>query len=163
MPRADAQYPRAQMTAEQHRRVLVVDDDPEVRRILSAALTSRGLLVDEAADGEAALSALRENTYSVVLLDLLMPALDGFGVLDVLQAEPMPSPPVVLVLTGADRQIVERLDPQRIHGIVRKPFDAHELGALVVACSNIRGRGPFEAMAIATMISGAPFLAWLWK
>ena len=146
---------------DQHKQVLIVDDDPEVRKIISTALAPHGLVVHVARDGQEALNCLRENTYAVVLLDLLMPRLDGFGVLDALQGEGMQSPPVVLVLTGADRGVVERLDPQRIHGIVRKPFDSQELASLIVACSEIRGRSAFGTMAIATLVSGAPFLAWL--
>jgi CheY-like chemotaxis protein len=146
---------------DQHRRVLIVDDDPDVRKLIKSALAPHGLIVDSASDGEEALSCLRENTYAVILLDLLMPKVDGFGVLAALKTDGMQSPPVVLVVTGADRTVVERLDPQRIHGVVRKPFDADDLATLIVACSEIKGRGSFGTMAIATLVSGAPFLAWL--
>lgn len=149
------------MATEQHRRVLVVDDDSDVRTILSSVLVPHGLVVDVAANGSEALALLREHTYAVVLLDLLMPQLDGFGVLDALQAETMQSPPVVLVLTGADSNVVDRLDPQKIHGLIQKPFDPKDLADLVLACSDIKGRGAFGTMAIATMISGAPLLVWL--
>ncbi len=123
-------------------------------------LRQRSLVVDEAADGNEALEQLRKNSYAVILLDLLMPKVDGFAVLEAMQAAEVQSPPVVLVMTGADRPIVERLDSQRIHGIVRKPFDAPELVDLVVACVEIKGRGTFETMALA-VISGAPLLAFL--
>ena len=148
---------------EQHKRVLVVDDDSEVRRILTTALTPLGLLVDGASDGAEALDFLREKSYAVVLLDLLMPHVDGFDVLDALKTDGLQSPPVVLVLTGADRSVVDRLDAQRIHGVVRKPFDPPELASLVRACSDVRSRNTFGTMAIATIVSGAPFLAWLMK
>ncbi len=69
--------------------------------------------------------------------------------------------PVVLVVTGADRRALAQLDAQRIHGIVRKPFDSEELASLVVACAEIRSRLNLGTMAIATMIAGSPFLAWL--
>jgi CheY-like chemotaxis protein len=145
---------------DQHKRVLIVDDDPDVRKLITFALTPYGLIVDSAGDGEEALGYLRENAYAVILLDLLMPKLDGFGVLAAMKTDGMQSPPVVLVVTGADRTVVERLDPERIHGIVRKPFDAEDLATLIVACSDIKGRGSFGTMAIATLVSGAPFLAW---
>ena len=144
-----------------HRQVLIVDDDPDVRKLLTSALEPQGIVVHSASDGEEALTCLRENAYAVIILDLLMPKLDGFGVLAAMQTDVMQSPPVVLVLTGADRATVERLDPQRIHGIVRKPFDAQELASLIIACSEIKGRNTFGTMAIATLVSGAPFLAWL--
>jgi CheY-like chemotaxis protein len=153
---------RAQhMPTEAHRRILVVDDDHEVRRILTGALEKRGLIVHSAADGKEALELMAENAYGVVLLDLLMPEINGFDVLKWLQTTEMPSPPVVLVLTAAENDVLERLDPKRIHGLVRKPFDPDDLASLIVACSDIKGRGTFGTMAIATVLSGAQFLAWL--
>ena len=143
----------------QQRRVLVVDDDATIRALLGSVLRRRDLEVDEAADGAEALDLLRQNSYAVVLLDLLMPNVDGFGVLDELGSAI--STPVVLVITGADRSLIKQLDPQRIHGVVRKPFDSEDLADVVVACAEIRSRRPFEAMAISAMIAGGPFLAWL--
>jgi DNA-binding response OmpR family regulator len=146
------------MTAQQ-KRVLVVDDDESIRELLGSILGRHDLVVDVASDGRKALDLLKENAYSVVLLDLLMPDVDGFAVLKELPSAI--STPIVLVITGADRSAIERLDPQRIHGVVRKPFDAEELAALVVTCAEIRSRGAFETMAISAMIAGGPFLAWL--
>lgn len=146
---------------EQNKRILVVDDDPEIRNLLSSTLSPLGLLVDTASDGEEALDHLREHSYAVVLLDLVMPHVDGFDVLNAVHTDTLPSPPVVLVITGADRSIVDKLDGSRIHGIIRKPFDPTDLGSLVLACSEIKSRGAFGTMAIATIVSGAPFLAWL--
>ncbi len=150
------------MTTETHNRVLVVDDDEDVRKILIAVLEKRRLTVHVAADGREALHLLAENTYAVVILDLLLPGIDGLDLLRQLQSADMPQPmPVVLVLTGAPNEIVERLDPQRIHGLIRKPFDPEELAGLTLACAEIKRRGPFPAMAIATLVSGAQLFAWL--
>ncbi len=143
---------------DRQKRVLVADDDADIRELLGAILRRRGLIVDEAANGQEALDLLKEKPYAVVLLDLLMPHVDGFAVLETLRSAS--EPPVVLVITGSDRSVVERLDTQRIHGSIRKPFDPEEVADLVVACAEIRGRNPFEAMAMA-MIAGGPFLAWL--
>jgi CheY-like chemotaxis protein len=144
----------------EHKRILVVDDDPGVRELLSSVLVEYGLTVDEAEDGEVAIALLREHRYSVVLLDLLMPKVDGFAVLEALERE-TEDLPVVLVITGAERATIAQLDSQRIHGIVRKPFDVQELGSLVSACAEIRGRSAFETMAIATIVAGGPLLALL--
>ena len=149
------------MSAEQQKRVLVVDDDPVIRRQLVWTLQRHSLTVDEAGDGVEALALIKENQYAVILLDLLMPMLDGFGVLKTLDGPSLSSPPVVLVITGADRRAIDHLDPQRIHGIVRKPFDPEELASLVVACAEIRSRNAFGTMAIATAIAGGPLLALL--
>ena len=143
------------------KRVLVVDDDAEIRGLLVAVLQRHGLLIDVAADGEEAMNLLRASHYAVVLVDLMMPRIDGFQLLDLMSGPDAISSPVVLVITAADRATIERLDTQRIHGIVRKPFDPEEIARLVVACAEIKSRGSFRPMAIATMIAGGPFLALL--
>lgn len=143
------------MQSEQHKRVLVVDDADDIRHMLGVALRHRGLIVDEARSGDEALTQLRENRYSVVILDLLMPGTDGFGVLDGLGGPGYPPPPVVLVVTAADRNTIDQLDPTRIHGVVRKPFDPVELASVVVACAEIRARAGFDTMAIAAILGGS--------
>jgi CheY-like chemotaxis protein len=148
------------MTSEQHRQVLVVDDDPVIRGMLTAALRQKNLLTHEAADGEDAIRLLAENAYAVVLLDIVMPGVDGFGVLDAIDTNTT-HPPVVLVVSGADRSVLDQLDSRRIHGIVRKPFDPQEIASVVAACAEIRGRSAFETMAVATMLTGAPLIALL--
>jgi two-component system, NtrC family, response regulator AtoC len=150
---------RAARMNEQHRRVLVVDDDPEIRRILVTALRLRALDTDEADNGHSAIALLRENRYSVVLLDIMMPGVDGFGVLDAIDHET--HQPVVLVVSGAGKQVLDRVDTSRIHGVVKKPFDPIEIADVVSACAEIRGRSSFETMAYATILSGAPLIALL--
>ena len=143
------------------KRVLVVDDDAEIRHMLTTVLQQHELVADSAGDGSEAADLLRQFQYAVVLVDLMMPGVDGFTLLDLMAGGEVLSPPVVLVITAADRATLERLDAQRIHGIIRKPFDPEEIARLVVACAEIKSRGPFGAMAIATMLAGGPFLALL--
>jgi CheY-like chemotaxis protein len=147
------------MSVEQRKRVLVVDDDPRVRELLVWVLERHSLVVDQASDGREALALVAEHQYAVIVLDLLMPVLDGFGVLAALAEREISSPPVVLVLTAADGGEVLRLDARRVHGIVKKPFDAEELASIIVACAEIRTRNIFGAMAIATVLAGGPLLA----
>lgn len=149
------------MIGAQQKRVLVVDDDEVIRGFLVPHLQRHSLIVDEARDGREALSLIKEHQYAVIVLDLLMPVLDGFAVLDGLGGPELNSLPVVLVITSADRGEISHLDPRRVHGIMRKPFDPEELASVVVACAEIRGRNAFGTMAIATMIAGSPLLAWL--
>jgi CheY-like chemotaxis protein len=150
-----------QAMEEQSKRVLVVDDDADLRRLLVSMLRRRGLHVDEAADGEQALALAGANRYGVMLLDLLMPVLDGYAVLEQIERDATAPRPVVLVITGADRAAVERIGAHRVHGVMRKPFDVEEIVNVVVACAEIRERSSFETMALATMIAGGPFLALL--
>lgn len=78
--------------------VMVVDDEEKVRKYLSRLLEKRGFTVDTAADGEAALALLAERDFDVVLLDVLMPGLDGIAVLkEIKQRRPLTE---VIILTG---------------------------------------------------------------
>ncbi|HUR83187.1 MAG TPA: response regulator [Thermoanaerobaculia bacterium] len=144
---------------EHERRVLVVDDDPEIRRILVTALRLRSLQIDEATDGVMAIEMLRQNRYAVVLLDIMMPGVDGFGVLDSIGQDP--NPPVVLIVSGAGKQVLDRVDTSKVHGIVKKPFDPLEIADVVSACAEIRNRSGFETMAYATLLGGSSLIALL--
>jgi two-component system OmpR family response regulator len=108
-------------------RVLVIEDDPGLRRSLSATLKDEGFAVDQAADGEEGLYHAREGLYDVIVLDVMMPKLDGWQVLA--QLRPEHSVPV-LMLTARDSV------PDRITGLnagaddyLTKPFDSDELVA----------------------------------
>jgi len=147
---------------QQPKRVLVVDDDFEIRNLLSGAFAQQGLTVDTAHDGENAIGLISQTPYSVIVLDLVMPGVDGFAVLDYVRANKAETPPVVLVITGAaDEPIVEQLDPSLVHGIMRKPFDVHDVTNIVVACAEIRSRSTFDKMAIAALFAAPPIMAWL--
>jgi CheY-like chemotaxis protein len=143
------------MTAEQQKRVLVVDDDAGIRKLLRTVLSGRGLSVDEAEDGKAALDLIETRQYGVIVLDLVMPVVDGFVVAEKLTR--VAPRPVVLVISGAEHGVVEQLDPAAVHGIVRKPFDAEELATVVAACAEIRGRMSLETMALALVAGGSLF------
>lgn len=130
-----------------HRRVLLVDDDPTVRRMLGSVFRQKALVVDEARNGDEAIALLREHAYAVVLLDLLMPHTDGFAVLDAMRTN-VPAPPVVLVVTGAPSEIIDKLDPDRMHGIIRKPFDPEDVAAIVAACTEIRKKAVLGTMGL---------------
>jgi DNA-binding response OmpR family regulator len=146
------------MFTDQHRRVLVTDADDELRDQFSALLRHKGLVVDEAADGRTAISLVRENAYSVVMLDV---AADGLRVLDALDRAAADAPVVLVVTDGPGRPGVDHFDARRIHGLVKKPFDLEEIAGVIAACAEVRGRSAFETMMYATMMSGAPLIALL--
>jgi PAS domain S-box-containing protein len=109
------------------RRVLVVDDDPELRHHLRGLLEKEGLEVDEAGDGRAALTRLDEQWPGLILLDLLMPEMDGFAFLAELQRRGESRSVPVVVLTAKDLTAAEH---QRLRGpigkILRKGLLGHE-------------------------------------
>jgi signal transduction histidine kinase len=93
--------------------VLVVDDDDDSRRVAVRFLAEAGLTPRDVADGEAALTEMRRHPPDVVVLDLMMPVLDGFGVLAAMRADPtMCAIPVVVLtaksLTEKERQFLSR-------------------------------------------------------
>jgi len=80
--------------------ILVVEDDPDLRRTLRDALTAAGYAVDTAPDGQAAVTALAARGYALLVLDLGLPHMDGLDVLRRLRGSDNPMP--VLVLTARD-------------------------------------------------------------
>jgi len=106
-------------------RILLVEDDPQLRRSLAATLREENYAVDVAGDGEEGLEKAQDYEYDAILLDVMLPRLDGWQVLDRLR--PADSTPV-LMLTARDtvRDRVKGLD----HGAddyLAKPFDSEEL------------------------------------
>jgi DNA-binding response OmpR family regulator len=89
-------------------RILFVDDDPILREFAVVNLASEHAVVDTAKDGVAALEAIEANTPDLVLLDLEMPTLDGFGVLKALRADARWRDLPVIVVTG--REDVDAVD-----------------------------------------------------
>jgi CheY-like chemotaxis protein len=116
-------------------RILIADDDASIRHLLTTIVKRERLDVDAASDGEEAIQKLQEHEYSVILLDLMMPHVDGFGVIDYLREHPQPTKPVVLVITAYADQKFKRVDPEIVAGVVRKPFEVAELGSLVRLCA----------------------------
>ena len=108
--------------------VLVVDDDPAIRRILSQTLELEDYEVDLAADGEEALSAVHSKAPDVIILDVMMPKKDGFGVLKELRADETTSRiPVILLTAKSSQQDVWEGWEQGADYYLSKPFDIEEL------------------------------------
>jgi DNA-binding response OmpR family regulator len=111
--------------------VLVVDDDPDIRLLLRLELAAEGHTILEAGNGEAALAELAAHAPDVMLLDIMMPVLDGWGVLRAL--DPATAPPVVVVTALAShdqRHLVDLLELGAMDVVV-KPFDPGYLVRLV--------------------------------
>jgi len=123
--------------------VLIVDDDESIRNLLHAAFKRAGLACDTAADGVYAIEHLSETRYAVLLLDQMMPRLDGVGVLRQMHSLPMPAeerPVVVMVTASADLDQLHAVGTM-VPIVVRKPFDLRELSTLVEDCVTLRRVG----------------------
>ena len=80
--------------------LLIAEDDPRSAEFLTKGLTESGFTVDAAKDGETAWQRIREGSYDLIVLDVMMPAMDGWGVLAKLRATGLSTP--VLFLTARD-------------------------------------------------------------
>lgn len=113
-------------------RVLLVDDEGAIRTICRVNLESDGLTVLEAADGREAIGAIREERPELVLLDVMMPEVDGWEVAERLASDPATRDiPVVFLSARASREDKVRAKELGAVGYVVKPFDPLELGAYV--------------------------------
>ena len=108
--------------------VLVVDDDPDIRSLLALALDHAGLSVRVAADGAEALAALAEHAPDAVVLDVMMPGIDGFEVLRRRKVQSLaPDSKVVLLTTKKGERDRARGWALGVDEYVSKPFDPADL------------------------------------
>lgn len=120
-------------------RVLVVDDEASNRGLVRKALEPLGYDVAEAADGEEAVQAVAARPPDLVLLDLVMPKLDGYGVLRAIKTDPRTRLIPVVMLTSHD-QLVEKIRAVQIGAddYLFKPFNIAELTARVKSLVNLK-------------------------
>lgn len=112
-------------------RILVVDDEPDVRELVEALLAGQGYEIDGADGGKAALECLSQQAYNVVVSDLRMPDVDGVAVYRAVQNQPA-SRPAMLFMSGFTNA-AEFVPFLRETGtpVVAKPFDVNELRRVV--------------------------------
>jgi len=111
-------------------RVLVVDDEPAIRRFLRTSLSAQGHQVEEAEDGAPALDAVQRNATDMLILDLGLPQLDGFEVIRRLRGAGSSLPIIVLSSRTDERGKVEALD-LGADDYLTKPFGVDELHARI--------------------------------
>ena len=111
---------------EDARRALVVDDDAAIRILVSRILSRRGFLVDAAADGAEAIEDLLEHDYDLITLDLMMPRINGYGVVKYLQEHKPEMFNRLIVMTAFSPHALEKICPPVVR-IIHKPFEIDEL------------------------------------
>lgn len=114
------------------KRILVVDDDDAIRALLRTVLRRRGFVVDTARNGVEALDQMGARRYALIVLDLMMPRMNGFELLEELVAQSIMTRPRVLILTaGLDTR---PFDSTLVVGMIHKPFDVELLLDTVAGC-----------------------------
>ncbi|PYQ62649.1 MAG: hypothetical protein DMF58_01145 [Acidobacteria bacterium] len=111
-------------------RALVADDDPVTRYLIANILGQRRIAFDEAANGYDAVKQLKEHDYTLVFLDLLMPRIDGWGVIDWLRRSKTKAPRI-FVITGVKDQTLSVADRELVSGLIYKPLDPNEVDRVV--------------------------------
>ncbi|MFE6890777.1 response regulator transcription factor [Streptomyces sp. NPDC057694] len=124
-------------------RLLVVDDEPAILDVLATSLEFLGYEVDRAATGLTALAAVREQAPHLVLLDVMLPDIDGFEVVRRLRQAGSPTPVIFLTARESGRDVVDGLD-LGADDYITKPFRLAEVAARVRAVLR-RGESGAEA------------------
>ena len=122
-----------QESSPQRKKVLIVDDDDAIRNMVERVLRREHFEVESARDGFEAIEKLSRNDYATVLLDLMMPRVDGLGVLRFLETE-QKEPPRVIVMTANLQGADQTRDAKPVFRILPKPFDIHQLVSHVREC-----------------------------
>ncbi len=126
-----SEMPAANNTGAQ---VLVVEDDAAIRRLLALTFKHEGMNVTTARDGIEAIDALKQHHYRVLILDLMMPRMTGWEVIEWLKQARKQKPQSVIVVSATNRDVIRELEPEVVNAIVFKPFDVNELAGYVKAC-----------------------------
>jgi two-component system KDP operon response regulator KdpE len=132
-------------------RILVVDDDPQIRRVMRVTLTGQGYEVDDVKSGEAALEKLRGERFDLVLLDVSMPGMDGLETCRLIRQQ---SEIAIVMLTVRDQEAdkVAALDAGA-DDYVTKPFKTSELSARIRAA--LRRTPGMQGAATGQLMLGA--------
>ena len=123
-------------------KILIVDDEPQIRRVLRTTLTSQGYTVAEVKNGDEALEQIREERPDLILLDVNMPGRSGLEVCHEIRAT-TDIPIIMLTVRNTERDKVQALDAGADDYVV-KPFGSEELMARIRAA--LRRAAPSEAM-----------------
>jgi len=111
-------------------RLLIVDDDKAIRSLLAAVAKRAGFSVDVARDGLEALELLESKAYDIAIVDLMMPRLSGYELVQRISAiTPRPAVIVATALTNGD---VKTLDDSMVRRVIRKPFDIQSVANTLI-------------------------------
>jgi CheY-like chemotaxis protein len=122
------------MIDDRRNRVLIVEDDPSIRRMLVVSLGREGYRTAEASNGREALDVLRAGQVDLVVLDLMMPEVTGHQVLAERAADPELRKIPVIIITANRGDDVGTVLNGGIYALLPKPFNLETLHALVKSC-----------------------------
>ncbi len=119
---------RAQKYFENNKNVLIIEDDKIMGQMIAEILSDVGFEVSRAANGPAAFEMLKQQSIDFIILDILLPQMDGFEIYSMLQADPNTKEiPVMIVTAWADERNIEKASQMGIPHFLPKPFTEDEL------------------------------------
>ena len=107
-------------------KILLVDDEPDVTRILSKRLGRRGYECQAAANGQEAVDAMAQFVFGVIIMDVKMPVMDGMSALQIIHSR-WPKTQIILLSGHADMQLAVQAMSEGAFGYLMKPVDIDEL------------------------------------
>lgn len=123
------------------KQILIVEDNPELREALEIAFTRAGYSIFKAADGEAGLRAAQKNNPDLILLDIVMPKMDGLTLMKELQRDLKTARiPIVFLTNLSDMETVAEVQSHGGHDfLVKSDWDIHDVVKLVAKKLGVKG------------------------
>ena len=119
----------------QSRRVLVADDEDAIRALVGRVLSRAGFQAVHASDGAEAIECLDAALFDAIVLDLMMPRVDGFGVLEhLIETQPLMVEKTIILTAFPKAAVRERV--HQLCGVLSKPFEFDELVSMVNECAS---------------------------
>lgn len=116
------------------KRALVCEDDPAIRSLVRTIVAREGFTVDTAADGGEALAQLRDHCYELIMLDLMMPNIDGYDVVNAVRHHSPATLKRIVIMTAASEALRQEF-PVPVCTLLPKPFDISRLSTVVQECA----------------------------
>lgn len=127
-------------TTPKRHRALIVEDDPAIRKLVEKLLARKGIDIDTAHDGRQAMEKIRGGDYSCVILDLMLPEVNGFEIIDFVRRNKINIP--IAVVSAVSHQALTKVDLDVVKLVIPKPFDVHEFTNAVCELCGVESTSP---------------------
>lgn len=116
-------------------KVLLAEDDCGIRDLMTTVLTRSGIEVDAVGDGATVLRQIRSTSYEAILLDLMLPDVNGFEVVRELRSTAPAILDRTIIVTAASESTLRDFDRTQVFALIRKPFDIDDLLGTIASCA----------------------------
>lgn len=116
------------------RRALICEDDPSIRKLVATVVRREGFEVDVAEEGAAGMKKMTDGCYDLLVLDLMMPGVDGYAVVDFLKSHHPERLKRVIVMTAVTDALRDEF-PAPVCTVMAKPFDVDALREAIRSCA----------------------------